>query len=154
MQKVGTFTITKAGKAGGNVASYFCTPEGQVLHIIAGPVGADVFLKEARWVVEVMNLMELENIKAPTKVRDFLRRTHWERLMREHAFGKGMMIPSSAAPPEVLMKRNAGLSNPAKIHLLLTYYPFPRLEVVYRTVFQDILREKISTDPVKIAGKG
>ena len=40
-QKVATFQIVNgAQKQGGNVASYFCTPEGRVLHAIAGPVDA------------------------------------------------------------------------------------------------------------------
>ena len=38
-QKVATFRIVAGGqKQGGNVASYFCAPDGRVLHIVAGPV--------------------------------------------------------------------------------------------------------------------
>ncbi|GIW80702.1 MAG: hypothetical protein KatS3mg105_2509 [Gemmatales bacterium] len=61
-QKVGTFrvvrTVDRNGrpqliqKQGGNVATYFCAPDGRVLHVIAGPVNADVMLREAKWVVE------------------------------------------------------------------------------------------------------
>ena len=38
-QKVATFQINGGNKQGGNVASYFCTPEGQVLHIVGLPCG-------------------------------------------------------------------------------------------------------------------
>jgi hypothetical protein len=38
-------------KNGGNVAGYFCTPEGFVLNAVVGPVSADKLLDEARWTV-------------------------------------------------------------------------------------------------------
>ena len=39
-QKVATFQIVNGQKQGGNVAAYFCAPDGRVLHTIAGPVDA------------------------------------------------------------------------------------------------------------------
>ena len=39
-------------KNGGNVASYFCTPDGRVIDAVAGPVGADKLLAEAKWAVD------------------------------------------------------------------------------------------------------
>ena len=51
-QKVATFRIVGQQKQGGNVASYFCAPDGRVLHVVAGPVNADTLLREAKWVVE------------------------------------------------------------------------------------------------------
>jgi hypothetical protein len=51
-QKVATFRIVGRQKQGGNVAAYFCAPDGRVLHCIAGPVNAPTFLREAKWVVE------------------------------------------------------------------------------------------------------
>jgi hypothetical protein len=51
-QKVGTFRIVNGQKQGGNVASYFCAPDGRVLHVVAGPVDAATILREAKWVVE------------------------------------------------------------------------------------------------------
>ena len=43
-QRVGTFRIVGKQKQGGNVATYFCAPDGRVLHAIAGPVNADTIL--------------------------------------------------------------------------------------------------------------
>ena len=40
-QKVATFQVAGKAKQGGNVASYFCTHDGLVLHAIAGPVDGD-----------------------------------------------------------------------------------------------------------------
>ena len=51
-QKVATFRVVGGQKQGGNVASYFCAPDGRVLHVVAGPVNSATLLKEARWVVE------------------------------------------------------------------------------------------------------
>ena len=51
-QKVATFKIVGNQKQGGNVAAYFCAPDGRVLHLVAGPVNAATMLKEAKWVVE------------------------------------------------------------------------------------------------------
>ena len=54
-QQVGSFEVTdqhgKLQRNGGNVASYFCTPEGRVIHAVTGPVAADELLDEARWAV-------------------------------------------------------------------------------------------------------
>ena len=51
-QKVATFKIVNGNKQGGNVAAYFCAPDGPVLHCVAGPVDAATFLREAKWTVE------------------------------------------------------------------------------------------------------
>ena len=51
-QKVATFRIVGKQKQGGNVATYFCAPDGRVLHVVAGPVNGPQMLAEARWVVE------------------------------------------------------------------------------------------------------
>ena len=45
-QKVATFKIVGGNKQGGNVAAYFCAPDGRVLHCVAGPVDAATFLRE------------------------------------------------------------------------------------------------------------
>ncbi|MBI4566135.1 MAG: hypothetical protein HY716_15725 [Planctomycetes bacterium] len=56
-KRVGTFTaIQRNGKTiarqGGNVATYFCTPDLEVIHAVAGPVNANSFLREATWACE------------------------------------------------------------------------------------------------------
>ena len=50
-QKVATFQIVNGQKQGGNVAAYFCAPDGRVLHCVAGPVDSGTMLREAQWVV-------------------------------------------------------------------------------------------------------
>jgi hypothetical protein len=158
-QKVATFQINGANKQGGNVAAYFGTPDGLVLHAVAGPVDADAFLREARWANETYQFAQLENLN-PTQLQAFFRQAHLRRLQQEH----GVVLAGAPLPrPEAVSRRlldelftlNAGLplTTQGKVHLLLTVDPLPPLGQVYQVVFSRILNEKVSTDPVKVAGK-
>jgi hypothetical protein len=142
-QKVGTFTINGSQKQGGNVASYFCTPDGHVLHAIAGPVNAEVLLREARWVVETSKLADLDGTKSATRRRAFWRKAHSERLQQEHQVDFARIGRSG---------RRINLNNPGRVHLLLATAPLPRLEQVYKLVFEKILNERVSTAPVVQVG--
>ncbi|MHB1425466.1 MAG: hypothetical protein ACYC3I_20045 [Gemmataceae bacterium] len=138
-QKVGTFTINGAQKQGGNVASYFCTFEGRVLHTLAGPIQADVMLREARWVVETSKMAALEGGKSESRQRAFWRKAHGERLQSEHQVDIAQLGR---------VNHRLQLNNQGKVHLLLAMAPLSRLEQIYRLVFEKILNEKISTVPV------
>ncbi len=156
-QKVATFQVNGQIKQGGNVAAYFCTPDGRVLHAVAGPVDAATFLREARWANETYQLAQLDNPNLE-KLRTFFRQAHRERLR-----ANGVVLPQELPPPDAVSRRlldqlfvqnaNLGLTNEAKVHLLLTVDPLPRLSQVYAVVFRGILNEKISTEPVKVAGR-
>jgi hypothetical protein len=82
-QRVGTFRIVGKQKQGGNVATYFCAPDGRVLHAIAGPVNAETMLREAKWVVDtaVRAVKECKGDGAVFKA--ILRKAHAERLRNE-----------------------------------------------------------------------
>lgn len=138
-QKVGTFTINGGQKQGGNVASYFCAPDGRVLHTIAGPVNADVLLREARWVVEASKLAALESGKSEQRLRVFWRKAHSDRLQHEHQVDFSQIGR---------LNHRLQLNNQGKVHLLLATAPLPRLEQIYKLVFEKILNEKVSTAPV------
>jgi hypothetical protein len=128
-QKVGTFRLVNGQKQGGNVASYFCTPEGRVLHAVAGPVKAATLLREARWVVETCKLALVWN-------------AHAERLRREH----GLDLTRDGGPAARRLNRQG------QVHLLLAAAPLARLERVYKIVFENALGETVSTAPVVEAG--
>jgi hypothetical protein len=82
-QKVATFRIVGGQKQGGNVASYFCAPDGRVLHCIAGPVNADTLLRESKWVVETTK-KAMEDAKGDgLKFKAFFRKAHAEKLKNE-----------------------------------------------------------------------
>lgn len=83
-QKVGTFKIVGGQKQGGNVASYFCAPDGRVLHVVAGPVDANTMLREAKWVVEATKKAMAESKGDGAKFKALFRQWHAERLRNEH----------------------------------------------------------------------
>lgn len=199
-QKVATFRIVNGQKQGGNVASYFCAPDGRVLHVIAGPVDAGTFLREARWVVDGVRTAMAEAKRSGLTFKSMFRRWHADRLRAEH----GMIVepvtfdppseveasdalsyrdPSGApvasllppAPvdgpdvtfdaqaqksrttegaPDFLDQRKRGwaLSNPGRVHALMAAHAMGRIERVYGTIFESILGERITTQPVTAIG--
>jgi len=156
-QKVATFKIVGGQKQGGNVAAYFCAPDGRVLHVIAGPVGEQTLLREARWVVETWKLAQLQGAdKTVAKLKLFLRKVHAERLREEHNLDLRRVplpnVASQQATPALLMERTLnwrpGLDNAGRVHLLLACYPLVRIEEVYGLVFERILNQPLSTVPV------
>jgi hypothetical protein len=138
-QKVGTFKIVDGQKQGGNVASYFLTSDGRVLHAVAGPVDADTLLKEARWAVETYKLAVLETHGDSNRFRDFFQKAHADRLRQEY----GVDIAAAGN-----RGGQAALSAQGRVHLLLAAVPLVRLDQAYRLVFERILGETVSTAPV------
>lgn len=197
-QKVATFRIVGGQKQGGNVASYFCAPDGRVLHTVAGPVDAGTFLREAKWVVETTQAA-LKEAKGDGGVfKAHFRKSHAARLRSEHGLvvepvtfdppveqdpnsaltyndPSGRPLAPKLPPPPVdgpdvtfrdkqkaeaaangaraLMDRRGGrwvLGNQGRVHMLMAGHAMAKLELVYGTVFQDILGERISTKPVQV----
>ena len=135
-QKVGTFRRVGEQKQGGNVASYFCTPEGQVLHIVVGPVKAAVLLREIRWVVETWKLAQLEGAGDESVLKTVFRKAHAERLRQQQHGNVDVQRLAAVRAPQ------------SRVHLLLTLTPLVKLEKAYQMVFEDIVGEKVSTSPV------
>ena len=153
-QKIATFQKIGGAKVGGNVASYFCTADGEVLHILPGPIDPHTFLREARWANETYNLAQLEN-RARGDLRAFFRKAHLDRLQQGHR----VRVPVERLPEEAnvsartvgdLLDQNAQLNNMGRVHLLLAVAPLARIEHVYQSVFEKILNEKVSTNPVAL----
>jgi hypothetical protein len=96
-QKVGTFRIVGKQKQGGNVACYFCAPDGRVLHAVAGPVDAATLLRESQWIVDTAK-KGVELAKGDGgKFKVFLRTAHADKLRRE----SGLAVePITFDPPE------------------------------------------------------
>ncbi|MFO0966715.1 MAG: hypothetical protein U0793_14170 [Gemmataceae bacterium] len=159
-QKVATFQIIGGAKVGGNVAGYFCTSDGLVLHAVAGPQDAETFLREARWANETYQMARLSK-KTPKDLRDAFRKAHFDRLTLERDVRLSVhKLPGpEAITPKLLdailyENERLHLTNPGKIHLMLAVAPLARIDQVYSVVFERILNEKISTNPVDIAGRG
>jgi hypothetical protein len=135
-QKVGTFRRAGNQKQGGNVASYFCTPEGQVLHIVVGRAKANALLREARWVVEAWKLAQLECQDDPARYRAFFRQAHADRFRSKQRRAVTVEQLASVKDQE------------SRVHLLLALSPMARIDQVYQLVFEKIVGEKVSTSPV------
>jgi hypothetical protein len=95
-QKVATFRIVGGQKQGGNVATYFCAPDGRVLHVIAGPVDAGTMLREAKWVVDKAKQGMEESKGDGAKFKALFRKWHAERLRAEH----GLVVEPVTYDPE------------------------------------------------------
>jgi len=96
-QKVGTFRIVNKQKQGGNVACYFCAPDGRVLHAVAGPVDANTMLREAKWIVDTCK-NGIDTSKGDGgKFKVFLRTAHAQKLAKEHGLS---VEPVTYDPPE------------------------------------------------------
>ncbi len=82
-QKVGTFQIVNGQKQGGNVAAYFCAPDGRVLHVVAGPVDAATMLAEAKWVVDTLRATVKATGGDSAKFKAAFRKAHADKLKAE-----------------------------------------------------------------------
>jgi hypothetical protein len=104
-QKVATFHIVNGRqKQGGNVASYFCAPDGRVLHVVAGPVDSGTLLREAKWVVETAKKAIEESKGDGASFKAIFRKAHAERLRQE----SGLVVePVTFDPPEAQDENSA-----------------------------------------------
>jgi len=155
-QKVGTFQLVRGQKQGGNVASYFCTPDGEILDAIAGPVDAATLLREARWVVETRKMAQLNARGDPRLVMQAFRQAHADRL-GEAVPGVDWKRLPYFAPSEIrlaaLLDTNPvaqQLDQEGKVHLILALYPLVKLDMAYKVIYEKVLGETISTQPVSV----
>jgi len=105
-QKVATFKIVGGQKQGGNVASYFCAPDGRVLHCVAGPVDAGTMLREAKWVVENTKKAITESKGDGGRFKAHFRTAHAERLRTEH----GLTVEPITYDPLIKQDPNSALT--------------------------------------------
>jgi hypothetical protein len=201
-QKVATFRIVNGAKQGGNVASYFCAPDGRVLHVVAGPVDADTFLREAKWAVETAKAAVKDSKGDGAKFKQYLRKAHADKLRAETGLvvepatfdyeppgdndaltyrdPTGRPLVAKLPPPPIdgpdvslrhlqeaaakasdaalpgraeILDRKGGrwvLGNQGRADQLLASHGMTKIELLYGSVFENILGEKISTRPVEI----
>jgi hypothetical protein len=96
-QKVATFKIVNGAKQGGNVAAYFCAPDGRVLHCVAGPVNAATMLRETKWVVETAKKCIAESKGDGGKFKSLFRTAHATKLAED----SGVVVsPVTFDPPD------------------------------------------------------
>ncbi len=172
-QRVGSFKIASKQKQGGNVATYFCAPDGRVLNAIAGPVDAQTMRDEVEWTIQKTR----EAIKASKgnadKFKALLRTYNAERLQEKYGARVTPILKDGARqnletalayrdkdgrklapvlplPPIENKGEVRQLSNLAKSHQLLAAHAGAKIESLYGAVFQGILNEKVTTKPVQV----
>jgi hypothetical protein len=155
-QKVGTFRVVNGQKQGGNVASYFCTPDGGLLDAIAGPVDAKTLLKEARWVVETRKMALLESRGDVAKYKAFFRLAHANMIpaageLRQVNWQQLPLYKASPDALESVLEQTPGarqLDKQGRVHLLLAAFPLVKIDQAYKVVYNKIVGEQVSTSPV------
>jgi hypothetical protein len=151
--KVGTFRIVNGQKQGGNVASYFCLPDGSVLHAVPGPVNSQKFLNEARWALETRKSALTLSTRLATGEVDqgryhaLVRHAHEERFAAEQ---NPWMPPGRGknAHQNVTRQFPANASQQGQVHWLLANDTLAPIDVIYPIVWEQILREQLSGLPV------
>lgn len=174
-QRVGTFKINNGQKQGGNVAAYFCASDGRVLHAIAGPVQAKVFLEEAKWVVDAAQQAVGDSKGDSAHFKELMRKAHATRLEEKYgirvtpvfkddvmqnlrtalayrdADGRPLAPVLPLPPVENQEAVRRDLPNAAKVHRLLAAHAMMKIENLYGAVFEGLLGEKVTTKPVQTA---
>jgi len=77
---VASYQIVPTVAPKGAVVSYFCAPDGRVLHAVAGAVDAAVLLAEATWAVEASKKAIEESRTTEVPFKALFRKAHAERL--------------------------------------------------------------------------
>ena len=97
-QKVATFKIVGGQKQGGNVASYFCAPDGRVLHVVAGPVDAGDAAARGEVGGRTPPSRAIEDSKGDgAEFKAIFRKAHADQLQQEH----GLVVePVTYDPPD------------------------------------------------------
>lgn len=151
--KVGTFQIVGGQKQGGNVASYFCQPDGAVVHAIPGKVDAETLLSEARWAAETRKYALTRSTNLTTGVVDaqrlhlMVRKAHEERFAQLRNPNANLKRPVAGRMPTYLPKN---LSTQAQTHWYLWMHPLAHVDRVFPYVWEDILNERVSGLPVAV----
>jgi hypothetical protein len=142
-QKVATFKIVGGQKQGGNVASYFCAPDGRVLHVIAGPVDAATMLHEAKWVVETTEKAMKECKNDGAKFKAYFRKAHAEKLKNE----TGLVVEAvTFDPPDPQDEKSALTYNDPSGQPLAPKLPPPPVDGPDVTLKDLALREQIAAN--------
>jgi hypothetical protein len=105
-QKVATFKIVGNQKQGGNVAAYFCAPDGRVLHVVAGPVDAATMLHESKWVVAAAEKAIKDSKGDGAEFKALMRKAHAAKLHDEF----GLNVEPVTFDPPVEQDPNSALT--------------------------------------------
>ena len=169
--KVGTFQVNAGpddknpNRNGGNVAAFFCTPNGHVIHAVAGPRTAEAFLAEAKWAVTVYSQILSDRSLGVSQARADQVSRVTAALRQAHTNAADLLNkPSQSAPARELVVHeppsdpklkgldDAGRKQRKQVHQLMKSLAFEPLAVVGPKVYTDILGETVTNQPVQLTG--
>jgi hypothetical protein len=107
---MGDFEVVRVGgklqKNGGNVVTYFCTPDMRVLHFVVGPVSAGSLMDEAAWAHRVFDATRMKDRTGATKAK--LVKTSREQIEAVRKEHKAMIAgDADAAMRQMAVQREA-----------------------------------------------
>ncbi len=157
-------------KNGGNVASYFCTVRGEVIHAVVGAVKADKLLSEGRWAVDTYQAAKKATRNAQGLVES-IQDAHLSKLgidPRRFRVMAQRELPAAyrqlpyeprrvqserqqgyeaiAAPPVIQAQRQAVRSlrrHNDQVHEILAAWPMADLGLVYRLIFEEVANQRV-----------
>ena len=150
---MGTFRIVNGQKQGGNVACYFCRPDGTVVHAVAGPVNAATLLAEAHFAVELDKLAHLHGGKSTLKNKLTVAEEHQKRVKLEVKGGRGdvdAVLNGFDTDDRFLAKCGGMLSAQGQVSALLMSKPLLQLDQFYPLVWERVLKQTQNVAPVVV----
>lgn len=121
----------KLQKNGGNVGSYFCTPNGRLIHAVVGPVNAATLVAEANWAIAAYRPIAHEDVAGQMQ---YLESAHHAAIGQSVRHGE-----YAAALPQPVANANS-----RQVHHYLAKHPLALLDSVYVPIFEKIVGEEIS----------
>ena len=147
------------------MASYFCTPDGRVIHVTAKPISADQLLREATWAVKTYSDALTTAPKNLLAQRKLVEQAHLVTLHEEVSSFQSRVkaeMPRASQdyydkmhrdragrkrPPEpaivVARRRAAQQLGGDRAHQLMAAQPLAPFTEVYREVFEKLTNERV-----------
>ena len=111
-------------KKGGNVVTYFCTPDARVINFVVGPVSSERLLQEAKWSVSVYRNAVKTADGNPDLLRGLMRTAH------RHKVG------------DRDLRRRGFVFRREREHYFLSLNPFPLIKDIQQSVFERLAGEE------------
>jgi hypothetical protein len=136
---------------GGPVVSYFCRPDGAVLHAVVGPVGAREFRREAGFAVELYAKAAGRTDQELVAARHAVRDCQFDYLPDGYRNSLSKAWLPRLDPPEpmsdrVLRLRGGTPAPQEQVTFLIVAHPLAPVEDLHRVVWTKVLGQS-ATDP-------
>ena len=170
-----SFSFEKADKQGGDIATYFCTPEGEVLNLLLGPVKGEELLAGAKLAREIFEkISKLESIEAK---KDQVRKLHLRQFIESNEsiykvlnyinpnvgpyqniddqirdLKLDRLETNRAAQKICTAIRATGFHSKLRGSLFSSFLPFENIAAIEKPVIEILLRQKYSRVSNRLTG--